>query len=58
MGGTMAIKPLGMQAMASLKLISRRHTTYPMVRIRAIMAPQGSPTKASVLPKAPMKSPA
>ena len=51
MAGTMAAKPLVMQAVASLKVMTLRHSRYTKVIITATMLPQGSPTEASVSAK-------
>ena len=54
----MAMKPLGTHSMACWKVMTLRATRYTTVRTSAMMPPQGRPTNASVLPKAPTKSPA
>ena len=57
-GEIMATKPLGTHSMACWKVMTLRATRYTTVRTSAMMPPQGRPTNASVLPKAPTKSPA
>jgi len=55
--GTIALNPLGMQFIASLKEITLLQSMYTIVTIRATREPRGRPTVASVLPNAPIKSP-
>ena len=54
--GTIAIKPFGKQAIASLKERSLLKTKYATITINAMSPPQGRPMVASVFEKAVMKS--
>ena len=53
--GTIAMKPLVMQPVASLKVMTRRRSRYAKVMSRAMMQPQGRPTEALVFAKASIR---